>query len=172
MGKKRGGCGRSKTNGPIKSFKGAAIYLLCVTGWRFTSLIRPGTYQHCVFFSFPRALQWASLSFSLNWVWSQRKQMGTKQQQSERAASPRQHFQGKKFPSKRKESFHVWKSDVCSNSDETTACKQTINPYGAMCEVWPLAYLLLSYLRIPEPTAYFILATTYGALPVKSLTNH
>lgn len=49
-GEKKGGCGRSKTNGPIKSFKGAAIYLLCVTGWRFTSLIRPGTYQHCFFF--------------------------------------------------------------------------------------------------------------------------
>lgn len=30
--KERGGCGRSKTNGPIKSFKGAPIYLSCVTG--------------------------------------------------------------------------------------------------------------------------------------------
>lgn len=41
--------GRSKTNGPIKSLKEAAAYLLCVTGWRFTSLIRLSTYQPQVF---------------------------------------------------------------------------------------------------------------------------
>lgn len=32
-------CGRSKTNGPLKSVKGAAVYLLCVTAGRLTSLI-------------------------------------------------------------------------------------------------------------------------------------
>lgn len=64
-----GCCGRLKTNGPIKSLKEAAIYLLCVTEWKFTSLIRPGSYQH--FFSY--LLPSNKLLFSVNCVCSKRK---------------------------------------------------------------------------------------------------
>lgn len=119
-GEKKGGCGRSKTNGPIKSFKGAAIYLLCVTGWRFTSLIRPGTYQHCFFFSV--LLSNKPLSFSANCVWSKKKNKWrlVRQKNSTRAKQLHhqiQIYETKKVSFQNKKMFHIWKNVMFALKD-------------------------------------------------------
>lgn len=82
---KGAGCGRSKTNGPIKSFKGAAIYLSCVTGWRFTSLIRAGTYQLC-FLAFQQA---SPIQLIVSGIREAETCETESQQQYKRAATPK-----------------------------------------------------------------------------------